>query len=106
MSFLALLPVVGAWPVWLPVAIWMLATGSIWRGILLLVLCGGVAGTIDNILRPVLMSGRSSLSGLSVFISVLGGIGAFGMIGLVLGPIIFAAASALLDAYCCPAHAE
>jgi predicted PurR-regulated permease PerM len=106
MSFMALLPVIGAWPVWLPVAIWLLATGSIGRGIVLLVLCGGVAGTIDNVMRPVLMSGRSSLGGLSVFVSVLGGIAAFGMIGLVLGPILFATVAALLDVYTRPAHAE
>jgi predicted PurR-regulated permease PerM len=102
MSFMALLPVLGSWPVWLPVAMWLLATGSIGRGIVLLVLCGGVAGTIDNFMRPALMSGRSCLSSLSVFISVLGGIAAFGMIGLVLGPIIFATVSALLDVYTRP----
>ena len=99
MSFLALLPVVGAWPVWLPVAIWFLATRQIYSGILLLAMCGGLAGTIDNILRPLLLSGRSRLDGLMVFVSVLGGIAAFGMIGLVLGPIIFAMALAVLDVY-------
>jgi predicted PurR-regulated permease PerM len=99
MSFLALLPVVGAWPVWLPVAIWMLATRQIFSGILLLVMCGGLAGTIDNILRPRLLSGRSRLDSLMAFVSVLGGIAAFGMIGLVLGPIIFAMALAVLDVY-------
>jgi predicted PurR-regulated permease PerM len=99
MSFLALLPVVGAWPVWLPVAIWLLATRRIGSGILLLAMCGGLAGTIDNILRPLLLSGRSRLDGLMVFVSVLGGIAAFGMIGLVLGPIIFAMALAVLDVY-------
>jgi predicted PurR-regulated permease PerM len=57
-------------------------------------------------MRPALMSDRSSLSGLSVFISVLGGIAAFGMIGLVLGPIIFATASALLDVYARPVHSN
>jgi predicted PurR-regulated permease PerM len=106
MSFMALLPVIGSWPIWLPVAIWFLASGSIVRGVLLLILCGGIAGTLDNFLRPMLMSGRSSLGGLSVFISVLGGIAAFGMIGLVLGPIIFATASALLDVYARPVHSN
>lgn len=99
MSFLALLPVVGAWPVWLPVAIWLFATRQIGSGILLLALCGGLAGTIDNIMRPLLLSGRSRLNGLMVFVSVLGGIAAFGMIGLVLGPIVFAMGLAVLDVY-------
>jgi predicted PurR-regulated permease PerM len=104
MSFLALLPVMGAWPVWLPVAIWLLATRQIGSGILLLAMCGGLAGTIDNLLRPLLLSGRSRLDGLMVFVSVLGGIAAFGMIGLVLGPIIFAMALAVLDVYTHSAH--
>ena len=99
MSFLSLLPVVGAWPVWLPAAIWLLATGEIGRGILLLAICGGIAGTVDNVLRPILLSGYSRLGGLAVFVSVLGGIAAFGMIGLILGPIVFSMALAVLDVY-------
>ena len=102
MSFMSLLPVIGAWPIWVPVGIWLFVTGSIGKGILLVAICGGIAGTADNFLRPALMSGRSSLSGLSVFVSVLGGIAAFGMIGLVLGPIVFATVSALLFAYTRP----
>jgi predicted PurR-regulated permease PerM len=105
MSFMSLLPFIGAWPVWLPVSIWLLATGSVGRGVVLLIICGGVAGTLDNFVRPALMSGRSGLSGLSVFISVLGGVAAFGMIGLVLGPIVFATVSALIDIYANPVQA-
>jgi predicted PurR-regulated permease PerM len=99
MSFLSLLPVVGAWPVWIPAAVWLFLTGEIWRGILLVAICGGVAGSVDNVLRPALLSGRSRLSGLVVFVSVLGGIAAFGMIGFVLGPVIFATAQTMLDIY-------
>lgn len=106
MSFMSLLPVVGAWPVWLPAAIWLLVSGRIGSGILLLAICGGIAGTADNFMRPLLMSDRSCLSGLSVFISVLGGIAAFGLIGLILGPIIFATVLALLEAYTRPTHAD
>jgi predicted PurR-regulated permease PerM len=80
-------------------AIWLLATGSIGKAILLIVICGGGAGTVDNFMRPMLMAGRSRLGGLSVFISVLGGVAAFGVIGLFLGPIVFATVLALLDAY-------
>ena len=99
MSFLSLLPVVGAWPVWVPVAIWLFATGEIGRGILLAAICGGIAGTVDNVLRPILLGGRSRLGGLLVFVSVLGGIAAFGMIGFILGPIVFAMALAVFDVY-------
>jgi predicted PurR-regulated permease PerM len=99
MSFLSLLPVVGAWPVWVPVAIWLFVMGEIGRGILLLALCGGIAGTVDNVLRPILLGGRSRLGGFLVFVSVLGGIAAFGMIGFILGPIVFAMARAVFDVY-------
>jgi predicted PurR-regulated permease PerM len=58
-----------------------------------------LGATIDNILRPVLLGGRSSLSGLLVFISVLGGIAVFGVLGIVLGPIVIATSVGIVDAY-------
>jgi predicted PurR-regulated permease PerM len=99
MAFLSLLPVVGAWPVWIPAAIWLFSTGHIVRALILIGICGGLGSTIDNILRPVLLGGRSSLNGLLVFISVLGGIAVFGVLGVVLGPIVVATAVGVLDVY-------
>jgi predicted PurR-regulated permease PerM len=99
MAFLALLPVVGAWPIWVPAAIWLFSTGHIMRGLILIGICGGVGSTIDNILRPLLLGGRSSLNGLLVFISVLGGLAVFGVLGVVLGPIVVATAVGVLDVY-------
>jgi len=100
MAFLSLLPVVGAWPVWILAAIWLFSTGHAARALLLVGVCGGLGSTIDNILRPVLLGGRSSLNGLLVFISVLGGIAVFGALGVVLGPIVVATAVGVLDVYC------
>jgi predicted PurR-regulated permease PerM len=99
MGFLSLLPVVGAWPVWIPAAIWLFSTGHAGRAILLIAICGAMGATIDNILRPVLLGGRASLNGLLVFISVLGGIAVFGVLGVVLGPIVVATAFGILDVY-------
>jgi predicted PurR-regulated permease PerM len=99
MAFLALLPVVGAWPIWIPAAIWLFSTGHIVRGLILIGICGGLGSTIDNILRPLLLGGRSSLNGLLVFVSVLGGIAVFGVLGVVLGPIVVATAVGVLDVY-------
>ena len=99
MGFLSLLPVVGAWPVWIPAAIWLFSTGHAGRGIILIGICGALGATIDNILRPVLLGGRSSLNGLLVFISVLGGIAVFGVLGVVLGPIVVATTVGILDVY-------
>ena len=64
MAFLSLLPVVGAWPVWIPASLWLFSTGHFIRALILIGICGGLGGTIDNILRPVLLGGRSSLNGL------------------------------------------
>jgi predicted PurR-regulated permease PerM len=99
MGFLSLLPVVGAWPVWIPAAIWLFSAGHTGRGIVLIGICGALGATIDNILRPVLLGGRSSLNGLLVFISVLGGIAVFGALGVVLGPIVVATTVGILDVY-------
>jgi len=57
------------------------------------------SATLDNILRPVLLGGRASLNGLLVFISVLGGIAVFGVLGVVLGLIVVATAVGILDVY-------
>jgi predicted PurR-regulated permease PerM len=99
MGFLSLLPVVGAWPVWIPAAIWLFSSGHTGRGLTLIAICGALGATIDNILRPVLLGGRASLNGLLVFISVLGGIAVFGALGVVLGPIVVATTVGILDVY-------
>jgi len=97
MAFLSLLPVVGAWPIWIPATIWLFSTGHSGRALVLIAICGGLGSTIDNILRPILIGGRSSLNGLLVFISVLGGVAEFGALGIVLGPIVVASAVGILD---------
>lgn len=98
MAFFSLLPL-GAWIVWLPVASWLLLTGDIARGIALMAIGAAGISLIDNFLRPMLLAGRTQMNGLLVFISLLGGIGAFGLIGLVLGPVIMATAISFVDAY-------
>lgn len=99
MGFLSLLPVVGAWPVWIPAVIYLFSTGHWGRAVTLILICGALGASIDNILRPVLLGGRASLNGLLVFISVLGGIAVFGVLGVVLGPIVVATAVGILDVY-------
>ena len=98
MAFFSLLPL-GAWIVWMPVAVWLLVTGEIGRGVALFAIGAGGISLIDNFLRPMLLAGRTEMNGLLVFISLLGGISAFGLIGLVLGPVIMATAISFVDAY-------
>jgi predicted PurR-regulated permease PerM len=98
MGLLCLLPL-GAWLVWGPAAIWLMVTGRLARGLLLGAIGFGVVSAIDNFLRPLLLSGRSEMNGLLLFISLLGGVAAFGAVGLVLGPVLMAAAVGLFEAY-------
>jgi predicted PurR-regulated permease PerM len=99
MAFCSLLPLVGSTIIWAPAAILLMVQGRVGSGIFVLLLCAGVVGLVDNIVRPWLISGRAQLNGLIVFISVLGGIGVFGLLGVVLGPIVMATAASVLDLY-------
>jgi predicted PurR-regulated permease PerM len=98
MGFFCLMPF-GAWVVWLPAAAALWLNGSPGRALVLAALGLGIVSGVDNVLRPVLLSGRTQLNGLLVFISLLGGLAAFGALGLVLGPILVASTQALITAY-------
>lgn len=98
MGVCALLPMFGTALVWVPAAIWLAVTGDWVRALILLGIGIGIVGMLDNILRPALMSGRSSMNGLLIFISLLGGVSAFGFIGLVLGPVVAAVVTSILQA--------
>jgi predicted PurR-regulated permease PerM len=102
MAMTSLIPVVGAALVWLPTALWLLLSGEIIRGVILLLIGGVGISMIDNILRPLLLSGRTSASGLVVFLGLLGGVSAFGFVGLVLGPIVLVTAASLLRVFTRP----
>jgi predicted PurR-regulated permease PerM len=95
----SVLPVVGAAGVWVPGAVYLAATGQWTRAIILAVFGTGVISTVDNFLRPRLVGGRVGLSELVMFFSVLGGLQVFGVLGIVLGPVLFAIAAAILDVF-------
>jgi predicted PurR-regulated permease PerM len=99
MAFFSLIPVVGSGLIFVPAALWLGFTGHWGRAVLLLAICAGVSTIVDNVLRPLLLGGRTELSGLVIFISVVGGVNLFGMLGLVLGPILVATAAGVLTVY-------
>lgn len=99
MALLAFLPFIGPWLVWGPAGLGLILSGSTGRGITLLVLGFVLVSGVDNVLRPIMIADRSQLHGLLVFISVLGGISAFGLLGVVLGPLIVAVAVGLLNGF-------
>lgn len=98
-GFLAFLPIIGPYLVWAPAGIGLLAAGETGRGILMLLLGTFVISGIDNVLRPILIAGRAQLNGLLVLVSLLGGVQAFGLVGLVVGPLVIATAVGLLQGY-------
>jgi predicted PurR-regulated permease PerM len=95
-AFVSLIPVVGSGLIWGPAVVYLFSTGDIVRGVILVAVGVGVIGMADNILRPVLLSGRTTMHGLLVFISLLGGMAAFGFIGIVIGPVAIATLTTLL----------
>jgi predicted PurR-regulated permease PerM len=102
MGFCSLVPILGATIVWVPTSAWLVLTGDVGRGLILAGVGAGIIGTTDNILRPILLSGRTSVNGLVVFIGLLGGVSTFGFVGLVLGPIVLVIAGTLVDALARP----
>jgi predicted PurR-regulated permease PerM len=99
MAFLSLLPVIGAGLIWIPVALYLLATGAIWQGLVLIAFGTLIIGLVDNFLRPILVGKDTKMPGYVVLISTLGGIATFGLNGFVIGPVIAAMFIAAWDIF-------
>jgi predicted PurR-regulated permease PerM len=104
MTVLALLPAVGSALVWAPAAIWLAVSGSLVKGIVLAAVGVLILGNVDNVVRPLLLSGSARMNTLVLIISLLGGVSAFGFIGIVLGPVVAAVFTALVESYQLPAE--
>jgi predicted PurR-regulated permease PerM len=102
MAFCSLIPVVGAALVWVPAALWLLLSGSIGKGIAMVVVGALGISMADNVLRPLLLSGSTRVNGLIIFFGLLGGVAAFGFIGLVLGPVILVVTGNLIRMFARP----
>ena len=99
MAFLSFLPIIGPFFVWGPVVVYFFFQGSILKGILLLAWGGVVVGLSDNFLRPILISKRTKLHTMLLFFGVLGGIKSFGLLGLIVGPLVVTICITILDIY-------
>jgi len=99
MGFLSLLPAIGAALVWAPAAAYLLITGDIWRGVILILFCVLVIGMVDNVLRPILVGKDTKMPDWVVLISTLGGMALFGINGFVIGPLIAALFMASWDLF-------
>jgi predicted PurR-regulated permease PerM len=96
-GFASIIPVVGSALVWGPVAIYLLVQGAIWKGVFLVVWGTVVVSSIDNVIRPWVVGGRVELHPMVLVFFILGGVEAFGFLGLFLGPVIASVLAALFS---------
>jgi len=99
MTFLSILPVIGAPIVYIPAGVILLFQQEYTRGIILLIWGSVVVSQIDNFLRPILISGKTKLHTLILFFSILGGIYVFGFLGIIMGPVIAALFLTMIKIY-------
>ena len=90
LTFLAMLPFVGPFLVWAPASLYLYFIGDVFSAVLLFVYGLVVVSLIDNIVRPALISAKSRVHPLIILIGLFGGLGLFGFVGIVLGPLILA----------------
>jgi len=99
MTLLSMVPMLGAFLVWVPAAIYLAVTGHWVKAVLLTFWGTFVIGMVDNFLRPVLVGSRTRLHELVIFFAVLGGLKVFGVLGVVLGPVVVAVTIAVLEIF-------
>ncbi len=92
----SIIPVVGSPLVWVPVVIAFLFMGAYWKALLLGVWCTLVVGSVDNVLRPFVVGARGKQHPMLIALAAIGGTYAFGVLGILLGPLAVALAAALL----------
>jgi predicted PurR-regulated permease PerM len=98
-GFMSFIPGLGAISIWLPVVIFLLVKKAFIKAIILLFVGTFIISLIDNILKPIIISGRTQMPTLVIFFSVIGGLKVFGLIGLVLGPLVIAVFVSVLEIF-------
>lgn len=98
-GLVSIIPILGSWLVWLPTGILLLITGKTFSGVFLLLYGAIFVSSIDNFIRPYLLSRGSNLPIVISVIGTIGGLYFFGLIGLVLGPLILAYSIIIIEFY-------
>jgi len=99
MAFTGLIPVVGTAIVWLPGVLYLIFTGKAAWGVGLLLWCALVVGNIDNVLRPLLIGGKAGMPLPLLIVGILGGLFAYGLMGLIIGPLTLTVLLFVLEEY-------
>lgn len=101
-TIFALVPVIGAGAVYIPVGLWLLVTGAVWQGLFVLVVGVVIISSADNVLRPILVGRDTGIPDWIILVTTLGGISFLGFSGIVLGPLVaglFLASWSILQEY-------
>ncbi len=98
-GFMALVPLIGAAGVWIPCAVYLAAAGLPLRAVVLVGYGTLVISMVDNILRPLLIGGRTRLPTIFLFFGMLGGIQAYGVLGIFLGPVLLSIVVSFIQIY-------
>jgi predicted PurR-regulated permease PerM len=103
-TVMSLIPMIGSAAVWIPAAIYLYASAAMgkepyWHAIFLTIWGAVVVSLIDNVVRTWAMKGKSELPAVPLLVSVIGGMEAFGVIGLVIGPLVFSLLMSIVDIY-------
>lgn len=96
-SIFSFIPIIGSAAIWLPAAVFLIIGGHFIKGILLIAWGAGVVGMSDNIVRPYVISEQVDFHPLYVFFALLGGVQAFGIMGIFIGPVMVAIAEGILS---------
>jgi len=97
--FAAIIPILGAWLVWIPASVYLILSGKTFLGIVLFLYGAIFISWIDNIIRPYIVAKKAKISSVIVLIGMIGGLIVFGVLGLIIGPLILAYLLLILDAY-------
>jgi predicted PurR-regulated permease PerM len=103
-ALLSLVPMVGAAAIWVPASVYLAISASMgntewWRAIFLIAWGAIPVSLIDNIVRPWAMRGKAQLPAIPLLFAVIGGMKAFGFVGLVIGPLVFSLMMSIIDIY-------
>jgi len=106
MAILAMIPVIGTPIIWAPAGIWLVYSGSMIKGIGLLIYGLLFISTIDNFIKPVIIGKKTKIHTVTIFLGIIGGIKLFGITGIVIGPLILSYLTALIKIYGVKKHAS
>jgi predicted PurR-regulated permease PerM len=96
-ALFSLVPIIGSAAVWGPAVIILAIGGHWWKALILLIWGAVVVGQIDTLIRPYVISGRVKLHTLLIFFALLGGVEAFGVMGLFIGPVVLSVTLVVLE---------